>query len=66
MLAITLALPTIGWAIRDTSLNSGPDDASAALAISGAVMFFPMQILTDVLGSRALHHAQHVLRSEAI
>jgi hypothetical protein len=61
MLAITIALPTIGAAFYS---NYDYEQIGMSLLIGGAVVFFPMQILTDVVGSRACGRARRMLRGE--
>jgi hypothetical protein len=63
MLALTIALPAIGGALAYGGVEG---EAPAGLAITGAVLFLPMQILTDVVGSRAYGRASRMSRYEAI
>jgi hypothetical protein len=63
MLGLTVALGVVGGALE---LADVADEAAVGLAVSGACLFFPMQILTDVLGARAMTRAHRILRREAI
>lgn len=63
MLGLTVALGVAGGAFE---LAEVAEDSAVGLAVAGAILFFPMQILTDVLGTRAVVRAGRMLRQRSI
>lgn len=61
LLATTIAFQVTALAI---TAGGGPEEIGLGFGIAGAVVFLPMQILTDVLGTRAIHRARRMRSDE--